>query len=258
MLMRTSNHCATARNQFLAGLSRQDAALLEGVLERVEIAQGAMLMSRGTPLEAIYFPETIIVSIGEEGAGHGRLETALIGYEGIIGWSGFGNIDCAMSDAVVQMAGGTAWRASRTEIRRACSASPTLLVAALRVADVLAMQMTQAILSHVRDTVERRVCRWLLMRHDRLLTDHLRVCHDEIGNNLGVRRASVTDCLHILEGEHLVRCRRGRIIIRDRRGLERTAGASYGAAEAYHRDQIGPFGRSISLHSLSRATVSLH
>ena len=58
---------------------------------------------------------------------------------------------------------------------------------------------------------------------------------------LGVRRATITDTLHILEGDHLIRSMRGRIIIRDRPGLVDFAGDSYGAAEAAYSRLIAPF-----------------
>ena len=65
-----------------------------------------------------------------------------------------------------------------------------------------------------------------------------------LGRSLAVRRATVTDTLHILEGEGLVRCTRARIIVRDRAGLERRAGKAYGAAEEAYRALQAPFGKA--------------
>jgi CRP-like cAMP-binding protein len=53
------------------------------------------------------------------------------------------------------------------------------------------------------------------MAHDRIESDEIQVTHAEIGVMLGVRRASVTDALHILEGEGLIRARRGDVVQRD-------------------------------------------
>jgi hypothetical protein len=60
---------------------------------------------------------------------------------------------------------------------------------------------------------------------------------------LGVRRATVTDTLHIIEGHHAIKSSRGRIVIRDREKLERLAGDSYGFAEMHYRRSIAPFGK---------------
>ena len=52
---------------------------------------------------------------------------------------------------------------------------------------------------------------------------------------LGARRASVTDALHVLEGEHLIRSTRSNVEIRDRPRLIDFAGEAYGTPEAEHR-----------------------
>ena len=103
--------------------------------------------------------------------------------------------------------------------------------------------MARAITSSLQHPVEQRVARWLLMRHDRVGGDILAVHHDDIAGSMNVRRASVTDRLHLIEGERLIRCSRGRIAIRDRCGLEALAGEAYGAAEAQYRLLIAPFGK---------------
>ena len=64
-----------------------------------------------------------------------------------------------------------------------------------------------------------------------------------LADALKVRRASVTDCLHVLEGERIVRCTRGETIVRDRAALEELAGDAYGAAERTYATLIGPFGK---------------
>jgi hypothetical protein len=103
--------------------------------------------------------------------------------------------------------------------------------------------MGETIGSHGLHRLDGRVARWLLVRHDRARGDEIRVRHDEIADSLGVRRASITDCLHIIEGDGHLRCRRGRITIRDRAQLVQMAGVCYGAAEAHYRSFFGPFGK---------------
>ena len=172
----------------------------------------------------------------------GFVETAVVGYEGIIGWSALVGSGQSQERAVIQMQPGTVLVISIVDIMAACEASRTLQDAVMRFIGIVMMQMSQAIVSLARDSLNLRVCRWLLMRHDRIPTDQIFIKHDEISRNLGSRRASVTDCLHVLEGQLLIRCYRGRIIVRDRANLERHAGRSYGAAEMCYRTMIGPFG----------------
>jgi hypothetical protein len=82
------------------------------------------------------------------------------------------------------------------------------------------------------------------MCHDRIDGDEIRLMHEHIGRMLGVRRATVTDTLHVLEGRLAIRNTRGSIVVRDRRVLEELAGHSYGFAEAHYRRLIGPFSRA--------------
>jgi CRP-like cAMP-binding protein len=81
------------------------------------------------------------------------------------------------------------------------------------------------------------LARWLLMSHDRL-GDTLPLTHEFLGLMLGVRRPSVTDALHLLEGKQLIRAERGLITVRDRKGLEEIAGDAYGVPEDEYRRVI--------------------
>ena len=63
--------------------------------------------------------------------------------------------------------------------------------------------------------------------------------HEFLATMLGVRRPGVTEAIHQLEGEHLIKARRGRITILDRKSLVERAGKSYGIPEAEYRRLIG-------------------
>jgi CRP-like cAMP-binding protein len=54
-----------------------------------------------------------------------------------------------------------------------------------------------------------RLARWLLMCHDRLDGDRLPLTHEFLSLMLGVRRAGVTDQIHVLEGLHAIKAYRG-------------------------------------------------
>jgi Mn-dependent DtxR family transcriptional regulator len=56
---------------------------------------------------------------------------------------------------------------------------------------------------------------------------------------LAVRRPGVTDALNALRKQGLISYQRGQITVRDRKGMERTAGESYGTPEAEYRRLIG-------------------
>ena len=79
------------------------------------------------------------------------------------------------------------------------------------------------------------------MASDRVEGAEMNLTHEFLSLMLGVRRPGVTDALHRLEGEHLVRSRRSSITIRDRSGLEKVANGSYGVAERDYERLFGKF-----------------
>jgi CRP-like cAMP-binding protein len=80
--------------------------------------------------------------------------------------------------------------------------------------------------------VEERLARWLLMAHDRIDGDDLTITHEFMSIMLGVRRAGVTVALDALESKGVVQVRRGGVMIKDRKGLEKMTNGAYGGPEA--------------------------
>jgi CRP-like cAMP-binding protein len=68
--------------------------------------------------------------------------------------------------------------------------------------------------------VRERMCRWLLMTHDRVGADEFHLTQEFLAQMLGVRRPSVTVAAGELARSGLISYRRGRIRIVDRAGLE--------------------------------------
>lgn len=230
-------------NLLLGRLSSEDAACLTSSLKRVELARDQVLLEANAPIESVYFLESGIASFHEVLRDGTRVGVGIIGFEGMTGWSALLGSDRSPHEATVAVGGGVGLVISRDRLMRACSASPALNTLLLRYVQCFVSQMGRTITSNLRDPVERRLARWLLMNHDRLQDDQIRLTHDQLGVMLGVRRASVTDTLHILEGERLVFSSRGVITIRDRSALEAFAGEAYGVAEAEYARSIGPFAK---------------
>jgi hypothetical protein len=58
-------------------------------------------------------------------------------------------------------------------------------------------------------------------------------------NHTCVRCPGITDALHVLEGDKLIRSVRGKVIILDRKGLMLKANGSYGIQEAEYKRLMG-------------------
>lgn len=108
----------------------------------------------------------------------------------------------------------------------------------LRFVQSLLTQTAYTALSNAVHKVDVRLARWILMCHDRVNDSEIALTHDFMAMMHGVRRSSVTDALHILEGEQLIYSERGLVIIRDRLLLERFAGDAYGAPELEYQRAV--------------------
>ena len=75
-------------------------------------------------------------------------------------------------------------------------------------------------------------------RHDRVRDESLPLTHEFLSLMLGVRRAGVTEALHSLESQKLIYTGTRKVAVRNRKGLERVAGSSYGTPETEFRRLI--------------------
>lgn len=224
-------------------LDAKGYAALAPHLERVDLNGGEHLAASNADIETVWFPESALASCIDVIGDGGRVELGIIGYEGVVGWPVL--LGCAASPhcVVVQVGGGTALRVGARDFAEACARVPGMAALFLRYINAFTVQIGRTAASNLRDPVERRLSRWLLMRHDRMEGDEIDCTHKIIATTLGVRRASVTDGLHNLEGERVISNRRGRIVISDRVKLKRLAGDGYGHAEAHYSRMIAPFGK---------------
>jgi len=97
----------------------------------------------------------------------------------------------------------------------------------LRYTQALITQISQTAVCNRLHSVEKRLCRWLLLSHDRVRSDDLLMTQEFISDMLGGRRESVTVAAGRLQDAGLIQYARGQIRILDRKGLEATACECY-------------------------------
>ncbi len=221
----------------------EDFALVAPKLRRVELKLGEEIAGPGEEVETAWFPEAGIISFADILEDGTRIGIGHLGYEGFAGWQVMLGCNRCQHEARVTADGGDAYRIGAADLVEVCRASETLRDLLLRFVQAFVVQLGRTIVSSLTQPVETRLCRWTLMAHDRVEGDEIKVTHEEIAVMLAVRRASVTDALHILEGEGLIRSQRGRVLVRDRDGLRRHAGETYGYFEREYSRLIAPFPR---------------
>lgn len=228
-------------NLLLNCLSEEDWDFVRPRLERVPLNQGHVIVGRGEVITFVCFPECGVTSIADILPDGTRIEVALIGREGMTNSQLLLGCEQADLEATVQVGGGSSLRLLADDLRALCSRSPAANGLFLRFVHALAVQSSRTLASNAVHPVAKRLPRWLLMCHDRVIGDEIRLPHAHISRMLGVRRATVTDTLHILEGEGAIRGRRGSIMVRCRATLEEIAGDAYGFPEAQYSRLIAPF-----------------
>jgi CRP-like cAMP-binding protein len=231
-------HAPQSHNRLLASMSRADLALLQPDLEPVTLAVRHVLERPDRRVDAVYFPEAGFASVVAIQANDTKVEVGLIGREGMSGLTiVLGNHRSPHS--TYMQAAGRGQRIGTVQFRKAMQASNSWQGLLLKYVQVFMIQTAHTAITNARAKLEQRLARWILMAHDRLDGDSLPLTHEFLSLMLGVRRAGVTEALHALVTEKLIRSARSEIVVLDRKGLERRAGESYGGPEAELRRLLG-------------------
>jgi CRP-like cAMP-binding protein len=228
------------RNRLLRALPPAELEQLWPRFDRVEVRKGDVLVRRGAPLGFAYFPEEGLSSNLATTSDGRRIEVGCFGFEGMVSVASVLGADRAPHEIMVQ-AGGPWLRISVESLQNAMRASAILRDLLMRYVHAFMLTLSQTALANGSYMVEERLARWLLMCHDRLEGDDLPLTHEFLSLMLGVQRTSVTLAVQALEGQQMIRAKRGLITIRDRERLCALAGDSYGPAEAEYERLIGPF-----------------
>jgi CRP-like cAMP-binding protein len=228
---------AASGNRLLSSLSTKDFDLLEPDLTSVTLGLRKHLEKPNRRIEAVYFPESGIASVVAIQRGK-QVEVGLIGREGMTGLPIVLGNHRSPHSTYVQVAG-KAMCIPSAALRKATEASLSLRNSFLKFVQAFGVQTTHTAISNAQSKIDTRLARWLLMAHDRVGDDNLPLTHEFLSLMLAVRRAGVTTALNALRKQGVISYNRGSITIHDRKGLEKTAGESYGIPEAEYRRLIG-------------------
>ena len=214
------------QNHLLAALPRPEFDRLSSHLQLVPMPLGEVLYESGSQLQHVYFPTTSIVSLLYILEGSAAAEIAMVGNEGILGFSLFMGSENTPSRAVVQRAG-YGYRLHAALLQLEFNRAGPVLRLLLRYTHALITQMTRTAVCNRHHSVEQQLCRWLLLSLDRLPSDSLTMTQELIANMLGVRRQGVNKAAGTLQRAGLIRYSRGHIEVLDRPGLEKAVCECY-------------------------------
>ncbi len=221
-------------NILLYALPPAEMSRLHPMLTRVRWVNGQGLHEAGERIEHVFFVEQGFASmVAQSDDGGNGVEVGLIGREGMVGYPVLlGEQAASYNQAVVQTPGG-ALRMSASALRGNLDALPVLHRLLSEALQVYMAQVAQTAACNSQHSLSQRLARWLLLAHDRTDGDELALTQEFLGTMLAVRRAGVTTALGSLQAAGVVDQRRGRVVIRDRPGLEAAACTCYARVQAF-------------------------
>jgi CRP-like cAMP-binding protein len=218
-------------NRLLTALPAADYERLLPNLKPVTFSLGDVIYESQGHMEYVYFPTTSHVSLLYTMVDGSTAEVGLVGNEGLVGIALFMGGDTTPNQAIVQGAG-EAFRMSAAAMREEFKRGGEFQLALLRYTQSLIAQISQTAVCNRLHTTEQRLCRWMLMTHDRTHRDELQMTHEFISNMLGIQREAVSIASRRLKDKGAISYARGHIRILDRGILENSACECYRVVKA--------------------------
>lgn len=213
-------------NQLLSLLPQADRKRILARCEQMPLEIRTVLYEANGPMPYVYFPLSGMVSLVLNTQDGQTIEVGTIGNEGMLGTPLVLGSDKSPVEVLIQVSA-TLLRMTAKDFLRELKRSGPLRAAAQRFAQALITQISQSVACNRVHPVEERICRWLLMVHDRVGLDDMVLTQQFVSQMLGVRRPSVTVVAGTLQKAGLIKYSRGKMTILNRKGLEA------GACECY-------------------------
>jgi CRP-like cAMP-binding protein len=226
------------RNRLLASLKADDFSLLGRFLREVAIEQGQILEERGERVDAVYFPQSGMVSLIVEMPEDRSVEVGTVGSEGAVGvTAGLGSRIGSVS-ALVQVSG-TSLCIPASRFRTAAGQSQRIRDMIIRYSELQIGQIEQTAACNALHDIENRMSRWLLQTSDKIEDDTIPFTHEFLGKMLGVHRGTISLVATKFEAAGLIHTHRGRIELLDKNGLKNEACSCYNFIRR-HIDRLVP------------------
>jgi CRP-like cAMP-binding protein len=201
------------RPAFLILASRAAGELLIAGAERKSFRPGEMLSESSAWLIESGMADEVLTDIGGRSAG-----TRCVGPGSLLGWplplQDQRSVHCLTDVKAIPFT---------TTMAKEFGASSALARLGFLDTQRMVHDISCNLVAAANLRTEFRLARWLSQSFDMIDVPQLNITHDRLARILGVRRASVTSALHILEGERAIRNERARILVLDRRRLSELA-----------------------------------
>jgi CRP-like cAMP-binding protein len=207
------------KNKLLATLSDGEYQRLAPHFEPVDMSHGRVLYEMDGPVKYVYFPFNALISLVTQMTNGAIVEVGVIGNDGMSGITALMGKETSPERAIVQIPD-SGIRAKLSIIKEEFKRGGELQQHLLAYARRLMRQIARTAACNAAHIAEERLCRWLLMCHDRVNSEELELTQEFIAEMLGTRRATVSLAAMVLQSNGYIKYNRGHIKILDRPGLE--------------------------------------
>ena len=214
-------------NKLLATLPFAERNRLAPYLETVSLKFRQELVEFDTRIEYVYFLDNAVTSTVVHTPNGEVIEVGIMGAEGFVGLSLMYGVERSNATVLVQLPGRAQRMRADDFIKRVVQVNGPARDQLLRYANYFQVMVQLHAACNVAHSVEERMCRWILLTHDRAGADAFALTHEYLSVMLGVRRATVTTIAHRLKERGLVTYTRGRLVVLKRSGLEACACECY-------------------------------
>jgi CRP-like cAMP-binding protein len=164
------------RNLLLDAFDSESRARVDPHLERVEFELGDVVCEAGAVLDHAYFPDGAVLSLLTVLENGSAIETANIGREGAFGLFAAMNGRTSFSRSIVQLQGSMV-RVGIDVLHLEIERSAHIRNLFISYSESLLAQIQQTVACNALHLTRERICRWLLMMHDRADGEFLEYTH---------------------------------------------------------------------------------
>jgi CRP-like cAMP-binding protein len=235
-------------NRLLGALETASRKRIDPYLEPVNLKLGVIVCEAGGLLKHAYFPQGAVLSlltVLEDGS---AIETANIGREGAFGLFAAMYSRVSFNRCLVQLEGGIV-RCPIELLQSEFKRSEHVRDLFVSYSETLLSQVQQTVACNAMHATEEKMCRWLLMMHDRADGEALPYTHEFLSHMLGANRKSVTLAAQSMQMAGLIDYHWGTIQIVDRSGLEKTSCECYAIVQERFDAFLKPPSTAVQNHT---------
>lgn len=214
------------KNRILASLPKAEIGRLAPYLSPLTLDVGDTLLGPGEDITHAYFLESGLASVVVAMANGTTVEAGVIGNDGVVGIPALLGTKSMPSHTYIQIPG-AGYRIPAQHLAEEFKKAYTLQKQINRFLQAHLVQTAQTAACNRLHDIAPRLARWLLICHDRMESESFTITQESLGNMLGTPRTTLTVAACQLQKSDLIDYSRGRIHIRNRKGLEMAACECY-------------------------------